>query len=141
MPESRFDRIEKRHQAELHHFKSLRSSIGRKERGLVNHHSKKFNNEFDARLQSVESQEMQYPKSKLMSKMSLRSQRKNVRNDLGHDLDQLTKGNQHESNLSPHPSLTIMVQPNKIDYSRRSIPSLLLVQRFVNVIILCFSTA
>ena len=37
---------------------------------------------------------------------------------LGHDLHQLTKGNYHEVNLSPNPSLTIMVQPNKIDYSR-----------------------
>ena len=45
---------------------------------------------------------------------------KNFRNDLGHDLDQLIKGNQLEVNLSPHPSLTIMVQPNKIDYTERS---------------------
>ena len=37
---------------------------------------------------------------------------------LGHDLHQLTKGNYHEVNLSPNPSLTIMVQPNKIDYSK-----------------------
>ena len=135
MPESRFDRSEQRHQAELHHFKSLRSSIGRKERGLVNHHSKNFNNEFDARLQSVESQEKQHPilnhysktkrlkfksKSSFSSQMHLRSTKKDARNDLGHDLDQLTKGNQHGVKLSPQPSLTIMVQPNKIDYTERS---------------------
>ena len=60
------------------------------------------------------------PKSILVSQMDPRSSRKNDRNDLGHDLDQLTKGNQHEVNLSPHPSLTVMVQPNKIDYSERS---------------------
>ena len=135
MPESRFDRSEQRHQGELHHFKSSRSSIGRKERGLANHHSKNFNNEFDARLQSVESQEKQHPiinhysktkhlnfepKSNSMSQMYPRSSRKNIRNDLGHDLDQLTKGNHHELVLSPHPSLTVMVQPNKIDYSERS---------------------
>ena len=39
--------------------------------------------------------------------------------DLGHDLYQLTKGNMHEVNLSPYPSLTVMVQPNKIDYTKR----------------------
>ena len=43
-----------------------------------------------------------------------------VKKDLGHDLYQLTQGNQHEVNLSPYPSLTIMVQPNKIDYTERS---------------------
>ena len=42
-----------------------------------------------------------------------------VKKDLGHDLYQLTQGNQHEVNLSPYPSLTIMVQPNKIDYTKR----------------------
>ena len=40
--------------------------------------------------------------------------------DLGHDLYQLTKGNQLEVNLSPYPSFTIMVQPNKIDYTEQS---------------------
>ena len=131
MPESRFDRSEQRH-PELHHFKLSRSSNGRKERGLVNYH-KKFNNEFDARLQSVQSQEKQQPifnlysktnfkpKSTFTSQMHPRFTRLNVRKNLGHDLDQLTIDNHHEVSLSPHPSLTIMVQPNKIDYSERGV--------------------
>ena len=103
--------------------------------------------------QSVQSQEKQHPilnlysktnfkpKSTFTSQMHPRSTRLNVRKNLGHDLDQLTKGNQPESNISPHPSLTIMVQPNKIDYSERSTAFLLFAQKFVNVITLCFSTA
>ena len=107
-----------------------------KETGLMNLYSEAYNNEFDARLQSVQSQEKQHPilnlyskttqldskpKSIFTSQIHPRSTRPNVRKDLGHDLDQLTKRNQHESNLSPHPSLTIMVQPNKIDYTERGI--------------------
>ena len=152
MPESRNKRRKLRY-PELSRFQLSKRLIGRTKTGLINLYSKEFNNQFDARLQSVQSQEKQHPilnlysktnfkpKSTFTSQMHPRSTRPNVRKELGHDLDQLTKRNQHESNLSPHPSLTIMVQPNKIDYSRRSIPSLLLVQRFVNVIILCFSTA
>ena len=141
MPESRFDRNEERY-PELHHLKLSRKSIGMKETELMNLYSKEFNHKFDARFMSVKSQETQYPIlddfsktkqldfkpiRKFMSKMSPRSLRKNVRNDLGHDLDQLTKGNQHEVSLSPHPSLTIMVQPNKIDYTERSMYGIVVV--------------
>ena len=148
MPESRFDRSEQQH-PELDRFKTSRRSIGRIERGLVNHYSKKFNNEFDARLQSVQSQEKQHPilnhysktkrlnfepKSNSASQMYPRSSTKNIWNDLGHDLDQLTKGNQHEVNLSPHPSLTIMVQPNKIDYTERSKYAIVVIKRSFHVL-------
>ena len=60
---------------------------------------------------------------------------KNFRNDLGHDLDQLTKGNQLEVNLSPHPSLTIMVQPNKIDYTQRSMSAFVVKKLSFHVLI------
>ena len=133
MLESRFDRNEEQY-PELHHFRLSRKSIGRKETVLMSHYFK------DARLMSVQSQGNQHPILKLYSKSeqlspkpkrtftSQRSTRKNPRKGLGHDLDQLTKGNHHELNLSPHPSLTVMVQPNKIDYSERSISKLLLLQ-------------
>ena len=109
----------------------------------MNLYSKEFNNQFDSRLQSVQSQEKQHPilnlysktkrlnfepKSNSASQMYPRFSRKNVQNDLGHDLDQLTKGNQHEVNLSPHPSLTIMVQPNKIDYTERSMYAIIVIK-------------
>ena len=134
MPESRFDRNEERY-PKLHYFKLSRKSIGAKETALMNLYSKEFNNEFDTRLKSIKSQQTQYQilndysetkqlksktKSKSMSQIHLRSLGKNVRNGLGHDLDQLTKGKRHEANMSPHPSLTIMVQPNNIDYRKRS---------------------
>ena len=62
----------------------------------------------------------QKPISKAMSHVvSTPPYGSSIKKDLGHDLDQLTKTNQHEVNLSPHPSLTIMVQPNKIDYAER----------------------
>ena len=132
MPESRFKRSEYQY-PELDHFKLSRKSIGRKETILSNYFK-------DARLMNVQSQGNQHPILKLYSKSeqlspkpkrtftSQRSTRKNPRKGLGHDLDQLTKGNHHELNLSPHPSLTVMVQPNKIDYSERSISKLLLLQ-------------
>ena len=136
MQESRFER-RKLQYPELENVQLSRKSNGRTKTGLMNLCSKEFNNQFDSRLWSVQSQEKQHPILNLYSKtMQLnskpkrtltsqivhpRSTRTNVRKDLGHDLDQLTKGNQYESNLSPHPSLTIMVQPNKIDYSERSI--------------------
>ena len=135
MLESRFDRSELQY-PELDHYKFSRKSIRRPETGFImNHYSKEFNNEFDASLLFGESQEKQHPilnfysktkqldykpKSKSVSQKFSRSSRNNVRKDLGHDLDQLTKGNQLELNLSPLPSLTIVVQPNKIDYSERS---------------------
>ena len=146
MSEYKFDRIVQRY-PEFYHFKLSKKSIGRKETGLKNHDFK------DARLTSFQIQEKQHPILNLYSKSkqlnskrertvtSQRSTRENSRQGLGHDLEQLTKGNQHELDLSPHPSLTIMVQPNKIDYSQRSIEPLLFAQRFVNVITLCFSTA
>ena len=131
MPESRYYRNDLQY-PELHHFKLSRRSIGRTETELMNLYSKEFSNEYDARLMSFKIQEFPIltdysktkqldfkAKSKFMSKMTPRSPRTNVLSDLGHDLDQLTKGNQHEVNLSPYPSLTIMVQPNKIDYTKR----------------------
>ena len=96
---------------------------------LITHYFRKYNNHLDARLMSIKSQQPitsktrqlgNTLKSTIKSQMYPKSSRKIVRKDLGHDLDQLTKGNQHEISLSPHPSLTIMVQPNKIDYSERS---------------------
>ena len=141
---------------ELNRFQLSRRSIGRTKTGLMNLYSNVFNNQFDARLQSVQSHEKQHPilnlyskttqlnskpKSTFTSQVYPRSTKKDARKGLGHDLDQLTKRNQPESNLSPHPSLTIMVQPNKIDYSETSTAFSLFAQKFVNVIILCFSTA
>ena len=132
MPESRFER-RKLQYPELNRFQLSGKSIGRTKTGLMNLYSKDFHNEFDAMPQSVQSQEKQhsilnlYSKSKELNPKpkriftSQRSTRKNPRQGLGHDLDQLTKGNQHVLDLSPHPSLTVMVQPNKIDYSQRSI--------------------
>ena len=99
---------------------------------LINHCSRKYNNQLKSRSISVQNQGKQssipsttkqlrnVPKSTFTSQMYPKSSRKFVRKDLGHDLDQLTKGNQHEASLSPYPSMTIMVQPNKIDYSERS---------------------
>ena len=139
MPEYKFDRIEQRY-PELDNFKLSKKSIGRKETGLMNHYFK------DARPTSFQIQEKQHPILNLYSKtkqLNLKPKRTltsqivlsrnsmpNLRKDLGHDLDQLTEGNQHEVNLSPHPSLTIMVQPNKIDYSQRSMAPLLFAQKF-----------
>ena len=134
MPESRFDKSEQQY-PELDDFKLARKLIGRKDTGHVNLYSVEYNNEFAERLMLVQSQEKQHPilshysktsqldfkrKSTSTSQMQPRSSRKNTRKELGHDLYQLTKGKNHEVNLSPHPSLTIMVQPNKIDYSKRS---------------------
>ena len=134
MLESRYER-RKLQYPELNHFQLSRESIGRTKIGLMNPCSKKYDKEFDARLQSVQSQEKQHPivnlyskttqlkfkpKSSFASQMHPIYTRPSVRKDLGHDLDQLTKGNQHEASLSPHSSLTIMVQPNKIDFSERS---------------------
>ena len=147
MPESRNKRRKLRY-PELSRFQLSKRLIGRTKTGLINLYSKEFNNQFDARLQSVQSQEKQHPivnlyskttqldskpKSIFTSQIHPRSTRPHVRKDLGHDLDQLTKRNQHESNLSPHPSLTIMVQPNKIDYSQRSIWLLSLPQLYVDI--------
>ena len=141
MLESRYERRKLQYQ-ELNRFQLSRESIGRTKIGLMNLYSKKYDNEFDARLQSVQSQEKQHPilnlyskttqlnskpKSIFTSQIHPRSTRPNVRKDLGHDLDQLTKRNQHEMNLSPHPSLTIMVQPNKIDYTERSMYGIVVV--------------
>ena len=141
MLESRYER-RKLQYPELNHFQLSRESIGRTKIGLMNPCSKKYDKEFDARLQSVQSQEKQHPilnlyskttqlnskpKSIFTSQIHPRSTRPNVREDLGHDLDQLTKRNQHEMNLSPHPSLTIMVQPNKIDYTERSMYGIVVV--------------
>ena len=133
MLEYKFDRIEQQY-PELDNFKLSKTSIGRKETGLMNHYFK------DARPTSFQIQEKQHPILNLYSKIKQlnskrkrtftpqRSTRKNPWQGLGHDLDQLTIGNQHELDLSPHPSLTVMVQPNKIDYSERSISKLLLLQ-------------
>ena len=66
--------------------------------------------------------------------MHLRSTKKDDRNNLGHDLDQLTKGNQHGAKLSPQPSLTIMVQPNKIDYTERSKYAIVVIKRSFHVL-------
>ena len=135
MQESMIERRNLRY-PELNRFKSSRKSIGRTKTGLMNLYSKEFNNQFDLRLQSVQRQEKQHPilnlyskttqlnskpKSTFTSQMHPRSTKKDARKGLGHDLNQLTKDNHHEVNLSPHPSLTIMVQPNKIDYSERGI--------------------
>ena len=143
MPESRFERRKLRY-PEVNRFQLSRKSIGRTKTGLMNLYSKEYNNEFDSRLQSFESQEKQHPnlniyskttqlkfkpKGSFLSQMHLRSTKKDARNDLGHDLDQLTKGNQHEVNLSPHPSLTIMMQPNKIDYTERSMYAIVVVTK------------
>ena len=56
--------------------------------------------------------------------------------DLGHDLYQLTKGNKHEVNLSPYPSLTIMVQPNKIDYTERCMYAIDVIKSSLNDLII-----
>ena len=107
----------------------------------MNLYAKEFNDEFHTRLRFVQSQEKQHPipnlysktnaipKSTFTSQMHPRSTKKDARKGLGHDLNQLTKDNHHEVNLSPHPSLTVMVQPNKIDYSDRSILKFLLLQQ------------
>ena len=156
MPESRLDRKEQRH-PELNHFQESRMSFSsRTTTGLNNHFLRKYSNEADSSPQ-IQNQKMQHPILNLYSgikqirkdlKSHSRSSRmfslssiKGFKKDLGHELDQLTKGNQHEANLSPHPSLTIMVQPNKIDYSERSIASLPFAHIFVNLVNLCFSTA
>ena len=68
--------------------------------------------------------------------MHLRSTKKDDRNNLGHDLDQLTKGNQHGAKLSPQPSLTIMVQPNKIDYTERSMYAIVVIKLSLYVLII-----
>ena len=139
MPESRLDRKELRH-PELNHFQVSRKSISsRTTTGPNNHYLRRYNNEVEVRYPSpqIHFQKMQHPILNLYSgikqirkdlKSQSRSSRmfspssnKGFKKDLGHELDQLTKGNQHEVNLSPHPSLTIMVQPNKIDYSKKSI--------------------
>ena len=148
MPESRFDRNEERY-PEIHHFKLSRKSIRMKEIALMNLYSKEFNNKFDARITSSKSQETQYPKlndyskfkqldfktkNNSMSQMNPKLSIKNARKGLGHDLDQLTKGNQHEVNLFPHPSLTIMVQPNKIDYTERSMYTIVVIKLFFHVL-------
>ena len=93
---------------ELNRFKSSRKSIGRTKTGLMNLYS--------------------------AFQMHLGSTKKDARKGLGHDLDQLTKGNQHEVNLSPHPSLTIMVQPNKIDYTERSKYAIVVIKRSFHVL-------
>ena len=107
MQESMFERRKLRY-PELNRFKSSRKSIGRTKTGLMNLYS--------------------------ASQMHLRSTKKDARKGLGHDLDQLTKGNQHEVNLSPHPSLTIMVQPNKIDYTERSKYAIVVIKRSFHVL-------
>ena len=149
MQESRFERRNLRY-PELDNFHLSRKSIGRTKTRQINHYLRKRNNEFEARHSSsqIQNQEKQHPILNLYSKttkqvkkdkknqsMSRRmfssSSNKGSKKDLGHDLHQLTKGNQQEANLSPHPSLTIMVQPNKIDYTKRSISKLPLPQLFV----------
>ena len=139
MPESRLDRKEQRY-SELNLFQVSRKSISsRTTTGPNNHYLRRYNNEVEVRYSSpqLQNQKMQHPILNLYSgikqirkdlKSQSRSSRmfspssnKGFKKDLGHELDQLTKGNQHEANLSPHPSLTIMVQPNKIDYSKKSI--------------------
>ena len=140
MPESRFDRSEQR-QPEPYHFQVSRKSICRRKTGPNDHYLRMYNNELEVRYSSpqIQNQKMQHPILNLYSEIEqmrkdLKSQSRSSRifssskKDLGHDLDQLTKGNHHEVNLSPHPSLTIMVQPNKIDYSERSMSKLLLLQ-------------
>ena len=86
-----------------------------------------YNNEFIKDLNKNHSLLVVSPKTKkLKDKPNSNSNWQTVvktidfKKDLGHDLYQLTQGNQHEVNLSPYPSLTIMVQPNKIDYTERS---------------------
>ena len=90
-------------------------------------HSMGYNNEFIKDVNKNHSLLVVLPKTKkLKDKPNNNSNWQTVvktndfKKDLGHDLYQLTKGNQHEVNLSPYPSLTIMVQPNKIDYAERS---------------------
>ena len=128
MLESSFERSEYRY-LELDHFKLSKKSIGKTKTGLMNLYSKEFDDEFDTRLQFVNlySKTTQFnsnskPKNTITPQIiHPRSTRPKVRKNLGHDLDQLTEDNHHEVNLSPHPSLTIMVQPNKIDYTERGI--------------------
>ena len=140
MPESRLDRKEQRH-PELNHFQVSRMSFSsRTTTGPNNHYLRRYNNEVEVRYSSpqIQNQKMQHPilnlysgikqtrkdlksQSRSSRRMFSSSSNKGFKKDLGHELDQLTKGNQHEANLSPHPSLTIMVQPNKIDYSKKSI--------------------
>ena len=97
---------------------------------MLDNYSRKYNVEFGSRLMSinVENQHqfidsnfeiINEGKSQSTSQIVAKSSNKGLRKDLGHDLDRLTKGNQHQVNLSPQPSLTVMVQPNKIDYSER----------------------
>ena len=101
-------------------------------------HFQEFNNKLDAKenqhsildLYSKTRLLRNVPKSNFMSPVHPRLSAKNVRKDLGHDLYQLTKDNHHEVNLSPHPSLTIMVQPNKIDYSKRSMNVIIVKKSF-----------
>ena len=137
MSESRLDRKEQRH-PELNHFQVSRKSISSRTRtGPNNHFLRKYSNEADSSPQ-IQNQKMQHPilnlysgikqirkdlksQSRSSRRMFSPSSNKGFKKDLGHELDQLTKGSQHEVNLSPHPSLTIMVQPNKIDYSKKSI--------------------
>ena len=67
MLESRYER-RKLQYPELNHFQLSRESIGRTKIGLMNPCSKKYDKEFDARLQSVQSQEKQHPILNLYSK-------------------------------------------------------------------------
>lgn len=134
MPESIFERRKLRN-PELD---NIQISMDRTKSRQSNNYLRKYNDELELRYSSaqIQSQEKQHPILNLYSNtkqakketkslsMSSRifssSSNKGLKKDLGHDLDQLTRNNQHEVNLTPHPSLTIMVQPNKIDYSERS---------------------
>ena len=90
---------------------------------MFNYNYRDDNTNHNSRFMSIQSSKTNQfdskPKSRSMSKIFSQSSMKGFEKSLGHDLDQLTKGNHHEVNLSPYPSLTIMVQPNKIDYSKR----------------------
>ena len=137
MQQSRLN-LRKLNDPELDNFLLSRKPMIRTKTGLINHYLRKHNDELETihSSPSIQNPEKQHPildlysKSKELkkgpnnqfrsSRMVSSSLNNGIKKDLGHDLDQLTKGNQHESNLSPHPSLTIMVQPNKIDYSERS---------------------
>ena len=102
--------------------------------GFVNHYSREYKTLFEERAMTMHSPVKQHfaldlnymskqlkiaEKRQQHSLMAPRSPGKGFTKNLGHDLDQLTKQNSHEIYLSPHPSMTIMVQPNKIDYTER----------------------
>ena len=130
-------RLEKRKQdysyLDLDHYQLPRQSTDPTKTELILQFPKECSSKFDAKVMFLLNRQRQISiphhytkplenraKSQYMSQLVSRSMRKCFKKGLGHDLYQLTKGNYHEVNLSPYSSLTVMVQPNKIDYSKRS---------------------